>query len=196
MLVIDCCIRGDDSATRKYYQAYLQTVSEQDIHTLELTKFPIAPLNEETLRKRNVFCEKRDFSHPMFQLAKEFREAEEILIAAPFWDLSFPALLKVYLELVTVNGLTFGYDKDGRCVGYCNAKRLLYFSTCGGYIGKCHLGFAYVKALAAMLGIEECIPYILEGMDIDPMRREDILAKAISELPHNRTIMKGDGGEW
>ena len=26
MLVIDCCIRGDESATRRYYQAYLDTL--------------------------------------------------------------------------------------------------------------------------------------------------------------------------
>ena len=28
MLVIDCCIRGDDSATRRYYEAYLQAAGK------------------------------------------------------------------------------------------------------------------------------------------------------------------------
>ena len=118
----------------------------------------------------------------MFHLARQFRDAEEILIAAPFWDLSFPALLKVYLEQVSVSGLTFGYEKDGRCSGYCKAKRLLYFSTCGGYVGERHLGFEYIKALAAMLGIHQCAAYILEGMDFDSTQREVILEQGIRRL--------------
>ena len=42
--------------------------------------------------------EERDFSHEMFRYAKAFAEADEILIAAPFWDLAFPAILRNYIE--------------------------------------------------------------------------------------------------
>lgn len=182
MLVIDCCIRGDDSATRRYYEAYLQAAGKREIQRLDLTKLHIAPLDGKTLQKRDALCAKGDFRHEMFHLARQFRDAEEILIAAPFWDLSFPALLKVYLEQISVSGLTFGYEKDGRCSGYCKAKRLLYFSTCGGYVGERHLGFEYIKALAAMLGIRRCTAYILEGMDLDPTQREAILKQGIRRL--------------
>ena len=68
------------------------------------------------------------------------------------------------------------------CVGYRRAKRLLYFSTCGGFFGERNLGFEYVKALAAMLGIETCVPYIAEGLDIDPARRDEVLEQAIAGL--------------
>lgn len=87
-----------------------------------------------------------------------------------------------------VTGLTFGYAEDGACVGYCRAKRLLYFSTCGGFFGERNLGFEYVKALAAMLGIETCVPYIAEGLDIDPARRDEVLEQAIAGCKARRAV--------
>lgn len=133
LLVIDCCLRGDDSATRAYYQAYLRIAGEQDIQIVELDKLCLMPLDGEALWERDSLIRAQDFGREQFLLARQFREADELLVAAPFWDLSFPSLLKVYLEQVTVNGLTFGYDEQGRCHGFCRARRLLYFSTCGGF---------------------------------------------------------------
>lgn len=113
LLVIDCCLRGDDSATRAYYQAYLRFTGEQDIQIVELDKLGLMPLDGKALRERDSLIRAQDFGREQFLLARQFREADELLVAAPFWDLSFPSLLKVYLEQVTVNGLTFGYDEQG-----------------------------------------------------------------------------------
>ncbi len=190
MLVIDCCPRGEDSATRRYYQAYLEAATPERVEMVELARLGLRPLDWETLALRDRLSAEGRFDHVLFHLARQFRDAEEILIAAPFWDLSFPSLLKVYLEQVSVAGLTFGYTREGQCVGHCRARRLLYFSTCGGYVGEEHLGFAYVKALGAMLGIPECVPYILEGLDIDPAQRETVLAEGILRL---RSQLAEDG---
>ena len=191
LLIIDCCIRGADSATRKYYQAYLEASGQQHTQSILLDQMDLAPLNRTTLLQREALCAKKDFGHAMFQLARQFQQADEILVAAPFWDLSFPSILKVYFEHVTVNGLTFGYDDRGRCIGYCKARRLLYFSTCGGYCTEQHLGFTYTQALAAMLGIRECFPYILQGLDIDPTQREALLTRAIRRLQLGEEKTKG-----
>lgn len=190
MLIVDCCIRGEASATRRYYQAWLRAHPPEQAQVLELDKLGLRPLDRAELEARDALSAAGRFDHPMFDLARQFRDAEEILIAAPFWDLSFPSLLKVYLEQVSVAGLTFGYTREGQCVGHCRARRLLYFSTCGGYVGEEHLGFAYVKALGAMLGIPECVPYILEGLDIDPAQRETVLAEGILRL---RSQLAEDG---
>lgn len=132
-------------------------------------------------------CASGEFENDFFKLARQFSNADEILIAAPYWDLSFPALLKVYLEWITVNGITFGYAGDGSCIGKCRAKRLLYFSTCGGFTGERHLGFEYVKELAGMLGIHKCFSYTIEGMDIDPLHREELFCEAVKCLEKPET---------
>ena len=182
MLVIDCCVRGEESATRRYYREYLKERPRDAVEVLELDRLELRPLDREALALRDSLGAAGRFDHGLFRLARQFRDAEEILIAAPFWDLSFPAALKVYLEQVCVSGLTFGYTREGQCVGHCKARQLLYFSTCGGFVGREHLGFSYVKALAAMLGIETCVPYILEGLDVDPARREAVLEDGIRRL--------------
>lgn len=182
LLVIDCCLRGKDSATRAYYEAYLRAADARDVQVVRLDELDLKPLDGAALQARDALIATGAFDHEAFALARQLQAADEVLIAAPYWDLAFPALLKVYLEQIMVGGLTFGYDAQGCCHGYCRAKRLLYFSTCGGFYGERHLGYEYVKALGEMLGIPESVPYILEGLDIDPARREGIVAQAIGRL--------------
>ena len=50
MLVIDCCIRGELSTTRRYYQAYLETSGKTDVQILELSAIGLAPLDFVTLQ--------------------------------------------------------------------------------------------------------------------------------------------------
>lgn len=182
MLVIDCCIRGEKSATRKYYQAYLDLLpSKDDVEILYLDKLDLKPLTASELAKRDELIAQKKFDDKMFSLARQFMEADEILIAAPYWDCSFPSLLKVYLEHLCVSGLTFAYV-NFKLVGYSKAKRVLYFSTCGGFVGERHLGAEYTAAVCAMLGIEKCMPFTIEGMDVDPAKHDDVLAAGIAKL--------------
>ena len=53
---------------------------------------------------------------------KQFAAADVIVIAAPYWDLMFPAVLKTYLENITVTGITFCYSDQGRPQSMCKAK--------------------------------------------------------------------------
>ena len=49
----------------------------------------------------------RDIPPEVLRDCEQFQRADAILIAAPFYDLSIPALLKVYIENVSVDGITF-----------------------------------------------------------------------------------------
>ena len=59
-------------------------------------------VNEDYLNKRDQFISIGDYQNPMFSFARQFSEAEAIVIAAPFWDLSFPSMLKQYLEQIRI----------------------------------------------------------------------------------------------
>ena len=83
LLVVDCCIRGENSATRRYYQAYLAVAGEREVETVELGHLGLAPLDAEALKQRDALSLKGDFTHDMFQLARQFRDADAILVAAP-----------------------------------------------------------------------------------------------------------------
>ena len=127
-----------------------------------------------------------DFSGKEFEQAKKFANADTIVIAAPFWDLSFPSVLKIYFENITVSGITFEYSREGRPISKCNAKKLYYVTTSGGPIGKNNFGFDYVKALAEnFFGISEVCFFSAEGLDIfgaDVNAIMDEAKKRISDL--------------
>ena len=148
-----------------------------------LVDYPFPVVNEEYLRKRDRHISAGDFDHPMFALARRFSEADTIVIAAPYWDLSFPAMLKQYLELINVVGITFKYSAEGTPVGLCRARRLFYVTTAGGYYAPDTFGFGYVKALAQnYYGIQNVQKIEVVGLDIDGADVNAIMGAAIEAL--------------
>ena len=117
--------------------------------------------------KRDLLLSRGDLQDPMFGPALQFAEAQTIVIAAPYWDLSFPAMLKQYLEQVNVVGITFKYSEEGVPIGLCRADKLFYVTTAGGYYVPEEFGFGYVKALAQnYYGIQDVRKIEAVGLDI------------------------------
>ena len=100
--------------------------------------------------------------------------------AAPFWDLSFPALLRVYIEHISANGLTYHYESDG-CHGDCMASRLAYLTTGGDLERPQSLGVLYWKQLAAMFGIPRFDYVFAGGLDLDPSQAPAVMEASCEE---------------
>lgn len=180
-LFIDACAR-DCSRTRLLAEAVLKKLGG-DIKRLELYSTDISHLNANTLDFRDRCIHSGDFDAPMLKYAKDFASADAIVIAAPYWDLSFPAILKEYIEQIMVTGITFKYSENGIPEGMCKAKTLIYVSTAGGpVIGK-HMGFEYVSALAQNFWGIKCSKLIqAENLDIYGSDTEKIMNDAISDI--------------
>ena len=143
-LFINSCIR-EESRTLMLVREYLKTI-DGEITEVDLKKEELIPLDAELLSKRDASVKECKFDDPMFRYAKQFAEADNIVIAAPFWDLGFPSLLKIYIENIMVAGITFKYS-DGRPMGICRAESLKYITTSGGPV-KADFGYTYVKQIA------------------------------------------------
>ena len=116
----------------------------------------------------------------MFDLARQFAEAEVIVISAPYWDLSFPASLKQYVEKICVNGVTFEYTPEGIPQGLCKAQRLYYVMTAGGDYAPEEYGYGYIQALArGYFGITDFRLIKATGLDIIGADAEKILQDCI-----------------
>ena len=178
ILFVNACVR-ENSRTLDIAKIVLEELNNAYTE-VNLQKTDLKPLNRESIDIREKLILQDDFSDTMFSLAKDFAAADEIVIAAPYWDLAFPALLKIYLEQITVSGITFRYKK-GVPQGLCRAKRLIYVTTAGGSIYD-NFGFEYVKALAQKLyGIGEVLFFKAENLDIDGNDVNDILRRAKSD---------------
>ena len=176
VLFINACVRPN-SRTLELAKHVLEKLS-CEIEEIKLYEKELSPLDLECMQIRHDAASRKDFSNSVFDLAKQFASATAIVIAAPYWDLMFPSLLKTYIENITVSGLTFVYGQNGRPQGLCNAKRLIYVTTSGGPIIH-NFGYEYVQALAkGFFGVEDVQCIKAEGLDIYGSNVEDILNKA------------------
>ena len=175
ILFINACIR-EGSRTLVLVKEVLKDLSGEIVE-VALDREDMAPLGRELLEKRENLIKSGMTDDSLFRYAKQFAAADEIVIAAPFWDLSFPAKLKIYLEQITVSGITFTY-KSGRPEGLCRAKRLTYVTTSGGPILD-DFGYTYVKSLAkGFYGIRETRAIRAMNLDVDMIAPHELLQKA------------------
>ena len=181
ILFINACVRGE-SRTKRLAEKLLEKLNRpvEEVR-LEDISFPVA--NEDFLDMRDRLISEGKLESPVFDLARQFSEAETIVIAAPYWDLSFPAMVKQYLEQITVVGITFKYSEEGVPIGLCRAKRLFYVTTAGGFFAPEEYGFGYVKALAQnYYGIQDVRKVEALGLDIHGADVDAIMTSAADWL--------------
>lgn len=164
LLYIDACIRGAVSRTRRVAEPIIEALSARyDVETLELNALELDVVQKE-------LCQQRingNQGEKALSWARKVRDADRIVIAAPFWDMSFPAALKVFLELCSIVDITFTAGAD-RCYGNCKAEKMLYITTRG-------MNFAtgdpleqatpYLKAISWLWGIGELQVVAAYNMD-------------------------------
>ena len=147
ILFINACVRPE---SRTYILAkHALERLEGNVEELRLIDEDLPPLTNDMLMLRDALIKDGQIEHPFLRYARQFAEADTIVIAAPYWDLMFPSILKNYFENITISGLTFVYGEDGRPKGLCNAKNLIYVTTSGGPIIQ-NFGYDYTNALAKM----------------------------------------------
>lgn len=183
VLFVDCCIRRDESRTRRLAEAFLAALPETCcVRRLELMEQALPYFSDSYFQQRQSLLAAGERDHPRFRYAHEFAAADCIVIAAPFWDLSFPALLKVYIEQVSVDGITFGSTETG-LAGLCRASHLIFLTTRGGFYtdSEQEMGSRYLDALHTFFGIGSYRCIAADGMDVAGYDAEGSLRRAMHE---------------
>lgn len=187
LLFVDCCIsqRGEGSRTKRLAKAYLDAFLKAHPGTEVETVTPEAllalrPFDAAMLDERDALAAVKCWDAPVFALARQLRAADAVVVAAPYWDLSYPAALRTYIEYVSANGLTYHYEADG-CHGDCRAERLVYLTTGGDVEREDSVGVAHWRQLAAMFGIGRFDYVFGGGLDLDPSKAPELVSAA-SEL--------------
>lgn len=184
LVFVDCCVsqRGPDSRTRALADAFLKAYQaahpDTEIETVPPeTLLALKPFDPDMLDERDALASVGAWDAPVFELARQFRAADRIVVAAPFWDLSFPAALRTYIEYISANGLTYHYEADG-CHGDCRAERLVYLTSGGDFEREDSIGVVYWRQLCAMFGIGQFDYVFAGGLDIDPAKTPELLEAA------------------
>lgn len=174
LLFINACVRGQDSRTLALAEQLLMRIKEENskdmafkIEEIRLSTENLLPLNYERLTRRDELMAAGMSDDTMFDYANAIAAADMIVIAAPYWNMSFPAFLKIFFELASVEGITFTYGEDGTPIGLSQANDMYYVTTSGGYIGDCNFGFEYVNALCRLYGVQNTHFVSAQGLDME-----------------------------
>ena len=186
LLFVNGCIsqRGEESRTlvlaRTFLDAWQARHPEAEVETVEpealLALKPFAP---EMLNDRDALAGIRCFDAPVYDLARQFRAADRVVVAAPFWDLTFPAALRTYIEYISAVGLTYHYTEAG-CCGDCAAQWLVYLTSGGDVEREDSIGVLHWRQLAAMFGIPKFDYVFAGGLDAHPETAGETLTAARS----------------
>lgn len=186
VLFLDACMRGPQlSRTYGLCQHFLDRYTtchpQVIIQHRDLLHSQLPLLTGELAAQREQWVAEEK-EQPLLAPAREVAGADLIVVGAPFWDLSFPAALKAYLEWASVLGITFCYTPEGQQVGLSRARSLVYVTTAGGPVEGQNYGYDYVKALSKMFGISDCRCVVAQGLDIRGADVQAILRGAEGEL--------------
>ncbi|MEB6340006.1 FMN-dependent NADH-azoreductase [Mammaliicoccus sciuri] len=117
------------------------------------------------------------------ELSDQFVNADKYVFVTPFWNFSFPPVMKAYLDSVSVAGKTFKYTAEGP-VGLLPDKKALHIQARGGYYSEgpaadLEMGHRYIGQMMNFYGITDFDGLIVEGHNANPEKAEEIKADAI-----------------
>lgn len=185
ILLVNSCIKGrEESRTYElatfFINKYVHGRKDVNIKEIVLNELNIKPFTKEMIAERDDEVKEKK-TDKLIKLAKEFAQYDTIVIAAPYWDMMFPSALKIYYEHISVSGITFAYGQKGEEIGLCKAKKAVYITTSGGYIGNRNFGYEYTKSLFNFMGINDIYFIKAEGLDIIGNDAEKAMIEAKKE---------------
>ncbi|EOU2009623.1 FMN-dependent NADH-azoreductase [Clostridium perfringens] len=157
-----------------FVEEYKKNNPEDQIITLDLYKENIDFLRADDLGKLFGPKDEESKNNSILKYSYQFADADKYIIAAPMWNLSFPAILKAYIDYVSVSGITFKYTAEGP-VGLLNNKKAVHIvSRGGGYDNSPYeMGDRYLRTILGFFGIKD-----IETIDIDNL---DVIGVNVKE---------------
>jgi len=168
----------------KFMEAYKKHHPQDEIVTLDLYKEDIHFLTvEDVMVHMNNLVEEKE--NPMKRYALQFKSADKYIFAEPMWNLGIPAILKAYIDYVSIPNITFKYSENGP-IGLCQGKKALNITTSGGdytegMAAEWDLCDKYLKTIMGLFGIFDYTTIRASNLDVIGMDVEAIVNKAIEE---------------
>lgn len=121
-------------------------------------------------------------------LCDQFRQADVCVVATPMWSLSFPSVLKQYLDCVIQAGKTIGFEND-KPHGLLGDKRrvFIYVQSSGARIPwiirpALNKGLMYVRDIVRFLGIDTFDELLVDGTGTTNEEWQEAVEDATGEI--------------
>ncbi len=186
LVFIDATMR-EESRTRRIALPIISELSGRyDIETIRLDGAGFPVVDGRILHDRDCGIVPVEYA----DMSRRIAAADRIVIAAPFWDMSFPSALKVFFENMSLFHITFDSD-DRQCYGLCRCSRVLYITTRGMDI---HTGAPleqatpYIRALSHLWGLGEL--YVVSAENLDYSTPEEVGRKIQAAITEGLEICR------
>ncbi|EOU2040331.1 MAG: FMN-dependent NADH-azoreductase [Clostridium perfringens] len=165
-----------------FVEEYKKNNPEDEIITLDLYKENIDFLRADDLGKLFGPKDEESKNNSILKYAYQFADADKYIIAAPMWNLSFPAILKAYIDYVSVSGITFKYTAEGP-VGLLNNKKAVHIvSRGGGYDNSPYeMGDRYLRTILGFFGIKDIGTIAIDNLDVIGVNVEEKVEEGIKK---------------
>lgn len=180
LFYIDSCLRSG-SKTKRIADALIYRLSDKyEVDTIRLSEYDFPVVKNDILNERSNGYVPEEY----VQIARKIAAADRLVISAPFWDMSFPSALKVFLENMSLFNVTFA-SNEKECYGLCKAEKVLYITTRGMNIktgDEMEQATPYIKAISKLWGLGELHVIAAENMDYSTEEQvEEKIQNAIEE---------------
>ena len=181
LLYIDACVRDEESRTKRVAEPIMEKLAKKyDVTKFVLNELPLDVVKKPLFAKRLT----GDIPQEVMSWAEAVRDADIIVIAAPFWNMGIPAVLKTFFELCSIFDVTFKSD-DKTCYGNCKAEKMLFITSRGMNIStgdEIEQATPYLKALSWLWGLGPLQVVAMQNMDyVSAEEIENKIATAIKE---------------
>lgn len=186
LFYIDATMR-EESRTRRIAAPLIEELGRRyAIETVRLDGAHYPAVGSMILRDRDNGIVPEEYA----TMARRLAAADRIVIAAPFWDMSFPAALKLFIENMSLFNITFG-SNEKECFGLCRCSKILYITTRGMDISTgdpLEQATPYIKALGHLWGLGQL--HVVAAQDLDYSTTEEIENKIRTAIEEGLAICR------
>lgn len=189
LLRLDASIRNDNSVSRSladYYQHNWQAHhSNGNVVLRDLAHQQIPHLSNDLVEAfQSEEPELSDVTRLSDGLIQELKNADQLLISSPLYNLSLPSTLKSYFDHVVRSGHTFD-TQGGELVGLLEGKRAIIITTRGGLSDTAVVDdfqTDYLKQILSFIGITDVRVISAEGTTFDEPEKSRYLSLATEQI--------------
>lgn len=114
-----------------------------------------------------------------------FMYADKYVFVTPMWNLSYPPVVKAYLDNLSIAGKTFKYTENGP-VGLLEGKKAIHIQATGGVYSEgpyaaMDFGRNHLQAMLGFMGVTDVDYIAVEGMSANPAEAPAIKEAAIAK---------------
>lgn len=180
------------AAGKTFVDSYKENHPSDEVKHIDLFNEDIPMIDKDVLtgwgKLRNgdeLTSEEQQKVNRLSEILDEFLEADKYVFVSPMWNLSFPPVLKAYIDAISIAGKTFKYTAEGP-QGLLTDKKVLHIQSRGGYYtegpaAEVESGDRYLRNIMTFLGVPSYETIIIEGHNAEPEKTEEIKAASITE---------------